>query len=76
MNFEEYVKEEFKNGERKFDKIDVKLDLMQDQLKDIEIALKVDEKLRASKQRNSAILYGGLMSIIVGIATHILKGVF
>lgn len=75
MDFEEYVKEEFKNGERKFDKIDTKLDMMQKQLMDIEVALKVDEKLRASKQRNSALLYGGIMSVIVGVVTHLLKGV-
>jgi predicted metalloenzyme YecM len=75
MNFEEYVKDEFKNGEKKFDKIETRLEIIHKQLTDIEVALKVDEKMRASKQRNSAMLYGGIMSIIVGVVTHLLKGV-
>lgn len=76
MNFEEYVKDEFKNGEKKFDKIETRLEIIHKQLTDIEIALKVDEKLRAAKMRNAGLLYGGIISIVVGVATHLIKGAF
>lgn len=75
MNFEEYVKDEFKNGEKKFEKIETKIDLMSKQLIDIQVALKVEEKLQAAKARNAGLLYGGIMSIVVGLVTHLIKGV-
>ncbi len=76
MNFEAYVEKEFKNGEEKFAKIEGKLDLVNKQLIDIQVVLKVEEKLQAAKARNAGLLYGGIMSIIVGVATHLIKGAF
>ncbi len=75
MNFEEYVEKEFKKGEEKFTKIDTKIDMIHKQLMDIQITLKVDEKLQAAKTRNAALLYGGLMSIVTGTVLHLLKGI-
>ncbi len=74
MNFEEYVEKEFKNGEEKFTKIEGKLDLVNKQLIDIQVTLRVDEKMRESKAKNAGMLYGGIISIVIGVVTHLLKG--
>ncbi len=74
MNFESYVEKEFKNGEEKFTKIETKLDFVSKQLIEIQVALKVEEKMQAVKTRNAAIFYGGIMSIVTGTILHLLKG--
>lgn len=74
MNFEEYVRDEFKKGEKKFDKIETKMEIMDDKLDDIRIAMKVDEKLQAARMRNNGIIYGGISSLIVGLLLHLAKG--
>ena len=76
MTFEEYTKEEFKKGEKKFDKIEMKIDDIKLELHKIHIALEVDKQIRDAKTKRSALISGGIMSLIISILSHIFKGVF
>lgn len=67
MDFETYVKEEFKKTERKVDVLNEKVDKLM-------IFMAVEQAENRKKSKLSAMLIGGIISLIVSVASAFIKG--
>lgn len=76
MEFDDYVKDEFRKHEKLHDKLEHDLNDIKLHLHKIQIALEVDKQLRASTTKRNALISGGIISFIVSMASNIFKGFF